>query len=116
MTEERDQRPVNEEEALERLNGDREFLNELLSDFIQMADEEMENLRNALRGNDTSAAVVSSHGMKGAAANLSAKAFAEEARRIEMLCRESRLEDAQENLQGLQARLEELRKYVSSLG
>jgi HPt (histidine-containing phosphotransfer) domain-containing protein len=115
MSEANDPAPVNESEALERLNGDREFLNELLVDFVKMADEEMDKLRNALQGNDANIAVVSSHGMKGAAANLSANAFADEARRIEMLCRESRLQEAASNLDGLQKRLEELREYVSNL-
>lgn len=62
--------------ALERLGGDGEFLNELLTDLVIQIDENIENLRQAIKNKNYKDLKTLSHSLKGASANLNVSRMA----------------------------------------
>ena len=63
--------PFIREEALERVGGDADFLNELLALYDREFASKMAALERALTDGDTNAARELGHNLKGASANLS---------------------------------------------
>lgn len=60
---------INEREALQRL-GDKEFLAELLQDFVQMPELDMESLSASISSSDFDQVEHIAHALKGASGNL----------------------------------------------
>lgn len=106
---------LREDEALERLGGDRDFLVELLGDLLEVAGSEISQLREALESEDEQVSIRSAHSIKGAAANLSAVRLSGIAREIEITCRDGRLKEARGMVDGLEEALEELREHLGSM-
>jgi HPt (histidine-containing phosphotransfer) domain-containing protein len=106
---------LREDEALERLGGDRDFLLELLGDLVEVAGSEISQLREALESGDEQVAIRSAHSIKGAAANLSAVRLSGRAREVEMTCRDGRMDEAAGMVDGLEEALKELREYAGSM-
>ncbi len=78
---------VDVESALARVEGDREFLAELVRLFLSTLPESREKLSEALAKGDTAAAAKAAHALKGAAANVSAGPTAQAALEVEKAAR-----------------------------
>ncbi|MFH1138347.1 MAG: response regulator, partial [Pseudomonadota bacterium] len=72
-----------EEELLERTGGDSDLIRELLGLFLSGIDDRLEELEKSLASSDWSALTAQAHALKGASANLSAKAFSAQALDLE---------------------------------
>ena len=64
------------EEALERLGGDEDFLNELLHELLEQLDQNFEEIRRAINSKNYEDLKSLSHSLKGASANLNVKRMA----------------------------------------
>jgi len=96
------------EELMERLEGDREFLRELLVMFREDARVNLQKSHAAIGISDYEQLSRSAHTMKGMLRNLSMDAAAETAAALESAARESRGSDSKELLQRLEKELEEI--------
>lgn len=91
--------------ALERVDGDREALSELVAMFLEDAREQIARLKAALESGDAEGVGKASHSLKGAASNVSAVRLTELALGIEEASREGRLDGVEERLSLLEREL-----------
>lgn len=71
------------QEALQRVDGDRPFLREIVQLFLEYSRELLVNLETGLEAKDAAAVRLAAHALKGSAAELSAWEVLREARRLE---------------------------------
>ncbi|MGF1613992.1 MAG: Hpt domain-containing protein [Gammaproteobacteria bacterium] len=71
------------QEALQRVDGDRPFLREIVQLFLEYSRELLANLETGLEAKDAAAVRLAAHALKGSAAELSAWEVLREARRLE---------------------------------
>ena len=107
--------PIAVQRALERVEGDREFLGELVDAFLDYAPDEMKALRMGIQAGDASQVEQSAHSLKGAAANLEAEGIRSLAFRLEEMGRDARLDGAMEVLSELEREVARLRDFVGTL-
>ena len=105
--------PFDVEGALERVEGDREFLGELLTELVEYASEAIGTLREGVEADDAERVERSAHSIKGAAANLAAEGTRALALGIEEAGREGRLKDAGELLGRLDVEVKRLGDYAT---
>ena len=105
-------RPIDIPRALERVEGDREFLDELLDELLRYVSGEMEVLRERIRSGDVGGVEHSAHSIKGASANLEAEGVRSIALRLEEMGRESRLDGAGALFDELESEIARLRNFV----
>lgn len=75
--------PVDLEEGLDRVGDDAAFFKELFEMFLEDAPGRLEALHRSILASETESASREAHGLKGAAANLSANPFRDVAYAIE---------------------------------
>ena len=101
--------------ALRRCSGDRELLARLAGRFADRLPEDLEVLRDALDRAEAATLGAEAHRIKGAAANLSADALSELARRLEVGAKAGDLADAPRLLAALERESEAYRRAVEDL-
>ncbi len=99
---------IDRAEALLRLGGDEEFLDELIGMFRADLPERLGALRDALAGADALATRQAAHSLAGAAGNVAAHLLEPLARQIETLARQDDLASAAALLPKLEERAAEL--------
>jgi two-component system, sensor histidine kinase and response regulator len=104
--------PVNADELLERLDGDRVFLAELTDLFRADYPRQIQAIRAAIQQNDALVVKQASHALKGALSNLAASQAREMAANLERLGTSGNLEPAQIVLGDLER---EIARTVESL-
>jgi CheY-like chemotaxis protein len=112
LTSEGEKYPVDLEDALRRVDGDREFLEEILLNFVSRAPDQAAAIETFLGRNDARALTREAHSLKGAAGNLGAKQVAELARQLEQIGREDNLESGRALIQDLWEALDLLNAFV----
>jgi HPt (histidine-containing phosphotransfer) domain-containing protein len=103
-----EQSGIDRAEALMRLGGDEEFLEELLGMFRADLPQRLSALREALAGADALAARQAAHSLAGAAGNVAAHWLEPLARQIETFARQDELAKAAALLPELEFRAAEL--------
>ena len=98
--------------ALEQVDGDEEFLNELVGFFIDTTESDLEKLKASIDGGDNEGARQAAHSIKGAAGNLGFQGMWERAREVEELCREGALGEAREGLEDLKSLLIQVKALI----
>ena len=93
-------------ELLERLDGDGEFLRELLVIFREDARQNLEKSRKAVAEHDLELLMRAAHTLKGMLRNLSMGAAAETAAALEAAARENRTDHSVALLEKLEKELE----------
>jgi len=106
--------PLDLRDAMERLEGDRALLDELLNLFLEDCPPKLDGLHQAVEREDMEAVHGLGHAVKGAAANLSLGPIREAAYRVECAGKEGRVADARKAIQELEAEFERLKEYLSS--
>jgi HPt (histidine-containing phosphotransfer) domain-containing protein len=94
--------PINRAEALERIGGDPDFLNELLGIYSDEFVLRVKELRAALNGKDFKRMQELGHSLKGSSANLSLPALQQAAMDIEMAGREKDIQIAKNSFSELE--------------
>jgi HPt (histidine-containing phosphotransfer) domain-containing protein len=80
----------NIDEALERIGGDRDFLFELLNEFIKQMNESLPALGEAVKNADFDGIKIIAHKLRGSAGNLSVSGMYQALSEIETLAVEGR--------------------------
>jgi HPt (histidine-containing phosphotransfer) domain-containing protein len=88
----------NYEEALERLDGDEEFLLELLNELVEQCNTDWPVFQTAIKKQDYKSLRSTAHGLKGAAANLCVDPMADVFFEIEKKGASNSLEDVEDLL------------------
>jgi PAS domain S-box-containing protein len=104
--------PVDLKAALERLGDDREFLEELLREFVDRAPGQLKMLGEAAQRGDARVVQTEAHSLKGAAGNLGAGRIADLALSLEMSGRSGDLTGVEETIAELRTELEKLKRYL----
>jgi CheY-like chemotaxis protein len=108
--------PVLDESALEVLiNGDQEFLAELVTIFLADYPGLLASVREAIAAGDAQGLCKSAHALKGSVANFSAKGAMHAALRLEVMGRNNELKDAAEACATLDAELKRLQKTLETM-
>jgi HPt (histidine-containing phosphotransfer) domain-containing protein len=105
-----------QEEALARLDGDQELLEELAGIFLDESPEILRRLRDALERGDAEAVAAEAHSMKGSVSNFGVASATEAALAIEMMGRRKDLSRAAQALRHLEHILEILRPALANRG
>jgi len=88
---------------LDRCMEDEELVQEVLGLFVENVPQRIQELREALAGGDAQAACLAAHTIKGMAANTSANALRDAAKRMEEAARDGDLETVQERMNALES-------------
>ncbi len=104
--------PCDLEEALVRFGGDRKFMMEMASEFVQGLARRIEEIRSAYQSNNSSSLGRLSHNLKGVALNFSAAPLANAAAQIEELVKREDLAEAPELIEELDTEAGSLRVYI----
>ncbi|MDY6987920.1 MAG: response regulator [Thermodesulfobacteriota bacterium] len=107
--------PVNLDEALERAMGDKDFLEQMLCEFLSRIPGQVEELKAALEQGDGETLQQKAYTLKGSAANLSADRIAATALRLEQMGREGNLQAGEQALGELSDNVAHLEAYVREL-
>jgi PAS domain S-box-containing protein len=100
---------------LERVEGDRELLTEMIHLFQEDAPKLLTAMRDALQGGDMAVLERSAHSLKGAASNLSAKATAAAALQLENDAKSKDAESAKKSLAEAERAVERLLPALAEL-
>jgi len=100
---------------LERVEGDRELLAEMINLFVEDAPRQLAAMHDALQGGDLPVLERSAHSMKGAAGNLSAHATASAASQLEQNAKNGDAESAKTSLAILEGAVERLLPVLADL-
>ncbi len=103
-------------EALERVDGDKELLCELVELFLEESPSMLADIKGAVARNDTKALEYSAHTLKGSVGNFGAKDVYEAAFVLEQAGRAGSLSGTEAALAALEKALQELEPILSSLG
>ncbi len=104
--------PINYPEVLERIGGDREFLEELLKIYFLEFGEKRSQTEAALRGSDFVLLQEIGHSLKGASANLSLPSLRRDASALEAAGREKNIDKARQALVSLVVECRVLHDFV----
>ncbi len=104
--------PVNIEAALERCGGDREFLDEMLNEFLEFSRTQIVQLTEAIEKSDLPVMTREAHSIKGAAANLGIDDLSKTALELELLGKQEQLEGAKDLLDKLNEQINILNVFV----
>ncbi len=107
--------PINLENAINRFGGDKEFLQEMLEEFLSYAPKQLQILDQAVQKNDSQIVERIAHSIKGAASNLGAKRISDLALKLEVTGRKGDLTNAQDVIHNLRTEFKYLEEYVKSL-
>lgn len=103
------------DEALERCDGDREFLSELMDMFFQELPSNLNRLRQSLESEDCDGVFKQAHALKSSLGNLGAgKAFIT-AKELEIAGKGKSLEDCQRLFNKLESEIEEFSLAVKEM-
>jgi len=101
--------------ALERVDGDRELLSEIIALFQQDVGPLVQELEAAVRAKDAEGIMRTAHRLKGSVATFAAKPATAAALRLETMGREGQVGDADAAFSALQAELARLHPALESL-
>jgi two-component system sensor histidine kinase/response regulator len=105
--------PVDLKAALDRFDGDREFLGSMLQEFLDSASGQLKTLEKAAKRGDAGLIEREAHSIKGAAGNLGAKPIADVSLKLELLGRKGDLSGADEVVTRLRTEFKRLEEYVN---
>lgn len=102
------------DDFMERMDGDMELLKEVLEIFLEDAPNLMGALRLAIRGGDKDAMERAAHTLKGAAANISAKALQRLSSNMQEMIKKGEVVNIEKLLGNMEAHYEALDKALRS--
>jgi PAS domain S-box-containing protein len=104
----------NREEALERIEGDEELLNEIVGLYLDDCPEIVFRIEEAVKGEDSESLERAAHNLKGALKNLGADASSEIAEELERCGRERDLGGVKDLYERLKIELEHLKEELGA--
>jgi HPt (histidine-containing phosphotransfer) domain-containing protein len=107
---------LDEDAVLDRFDGDKELLRELVVVFLDSCGSLMAELRQAVTRRDREAVQRTAHSLKGSVSNFAARAASEAALRLETMARAGDLTQVEEAYAALAAAIELLKPALAALG
>ncbi len=107
--------PIELDAALARLDGDKEFLVDMLQEFVDYTQEQLKELAQAVEAGDAQRVEREAHSIKGAAANLTAERMTNLARDLEYMGKDGNLAKAPALIEELEKERLQLRDYLQAL-
>jgi CheY-like chemotaxis protein/HPt (histidine-containing phosphotransfer) domain-containing protein len=107
--------PIDVEEALQRMEGDRELFRELLILFAEHIPQLLGDIQSAVVSSDSEKLRVAAHSLKGAASNICAEPVRSTAERLEIMGKSSDFKEVESFLADLEKKVNWLREYVDKL-
>lgn len=104
--------PIDYSEVLDRIGGDRVFLNELLKIYNQEYEEKRDRLKRAIATENFFLIQELGHSLKGSSANLSLSLLRKAAYAIELAGRESDINKAHSALLSLENEFQRLQEFL----
>ena len=104
--------PIDLEAALDRFDGDNEFLEKMLQEFVESAPKQLEMLEGAIKKGDAKLVEREAHSIKGAAGNLGATGIADVSLKLELLARKTNLTGTNHVIARLKTEFKRLEEYV----
>ena len=104
---------IHYESALERIGGDREFLDELLGIYQEEFELNVNKLDQAVQAGDFMSIQEVGHSLKGSSANLSLNLLRDKAYLLETAGRESDLPLAQRSTEELKVEFQRLQQHLA---
>ena len=108
--------PLDLAEAIKRMMGNTDFLEEMLQEFFLKAPEMVEEIKVAIETEDKEMLHDKAHALKGIALNLSAGRIAETTLHLEQMGRKGNIVAGKQTLEKLQNELAILKAYISRPG
>ena len=108
--------PIDCEELLERCMGNAQFLARVLRSYHEQAARTFAEMSAALRAGDAPGLARAAHGLKGAAATLSAKEIQSLAAQLEMLAKEGDLQNAPQLVASLHQSMTRCGNFINERG
>jgi PAS domain S-box-containing protein len=112
---EAERQSLDAQELLERVDGDREFLTELLELFRQEGPKQFGKIKAALERDDMNDVMRLSHSLRGSLANLAARPAASRAAEVEQAAKAQDISRTRESLVRLEAEMERVLHELDSL-
>jgi len=106
----------NQAQALNRVNGDRGLLRELVALFLKDWPRMLQRIRRAVRQRDPEALRAAAHTLKGSVATFAAGPAADAALKLETMGREGRIHEAEEAARALADDLRQLEEALRAAG
>jgi HPt (histidine-containing phosphotransfer) domain-containing protein len=104
--------PIDYADVLERIGGDRAFLEELLKIYIEECDQKLRVIKEATANQDFSLIQQLGHSLKGSSANLSLTPLQKVSFSLEVAGREKKLELVMSALAALESEFDKLKDYL----
>lgn len=101
--------------VLDRVDGDREFLSELIGIFLTESPRLLSDIRNAVTLGDRTALELWAHSLKGSAGNFAAGTVFELSQRLEQMGRTGDLSRSDEAFAALERELDRLKVELQTL-
>ena len=108
--------PMDYERAVEEFEGDRDFLQEVIKDFLSNVDQQLSALRHAVERYEWDTVRREAHSIKGGAANLTADDLALTAGELEEAALAEDMSLAWSCLEKLNTQFHVLKKYIADQG
>lgn len=108
--------PIDYPSALERTGGDREFLDELLTLYIEDFEDKYPRLKKAVETKDSELIRDLAHGLKGSSANLSLLPLQDLFFNLELAGRENNPTEAEKTFSSLIEEYRRLMAYIKNNG
>ena len=106
---------MNRRDALERFDGDEEFLKEIVQLFLDEASRMLAGVADAVRKRDAEGIAGTAHTLKGSVGNLCAEPTVEAARNLEMIGRQGDLDAARQAYAELEREMARLTPVLESI-
>ncbi|MFQ6043877.1 MAG: PAS domain S-box protein [Candidatus Poribacteria bacterium] len=101
------------EEALEQVDGDKDFLKELIELSLESYPEYINEIRKAIEQNEPRKLEAAAHTLKGASGSISANSIYQISSRLETMGKEGVFDGAKEALESLESEIERFNRYFS---
>jgi two-component system sensor histidine kinase/response regulator len=105
--------PVDLDAALDRFDGDRQFLLEMCRDFHDHLPARMGEIHAAYKDRDVSRLHRHAHTLKGISLNFNATFLAELAGRLETLCKQEKIDDVTFLIENIELELNRVREFLA---
>ncbi|MFW6131581.1 MAG: Hpt domain-containing protein [Candidatus Aminicenantaceae bacterium] len=104
--------PIDYDSVLKRIDGDKDFLKELIQIYIDDFSEKFNALRSSIEKNNFELIKEKAHSIKGASANLSLSGLKEASYQLEIAGKEKNIEKAKEFLEILEKEFKKFKEFL----
>ena len=107
---------IDREALISQFEGDEEILQEIVMEFIDICPDMLQEIKTAIKNNDSHALHQSAHGFKGAVSNFFAQKVTEQAFRLEQLGKNGQVSEADQLFPAMTQDVDRLLNELKQLG